>query len=209
MNPPIQIPDVEIFRHTSTERNERIKFQNKCAEMSIQVTSGLAVAFASVMLVVIHNDGKQTSLPLSISGLIKGVGVEPVAIVSYFYVLIQLLLLTNYLYHTVCLLCFDYIYHAEFVRSARKFDLPIAPLTCITKGGGWLVMNLFQPLILYVSIVGGLIALLIFCRVYCWALFAIELTWLIVLGFVHSMKNHIREYFLKEFVGKEPVGKIS
>ena len=150
--------DQESIRHSVALTAQRIALQNKCVDLSIHVTSGLAVAVAGSVFAWIFNIVNPGGLvnPLTISVV--------TAIILGFYVFIQLLLLTNYIYHTVAIYCFDCAYGRITWQSSRK-DIPSAILNNsenrLFKAFPWVVNNV-QPLALYVSIgIGWLLFVLI------------------------------------------------
>jgi hypothetical protein len=195
MNSKVEGPDLEIFRHCSAQVLDRIKLQNKCVEMGIQVTSALAVAVGGVMYASMHNDPTQTGA-LELSGGVRAV----IVIVLRFYVCIQLLLLGNYIYQTVSIMGHNYVYNQFFISSAMKFR-PRGKASCrIDKWVGFLTLRL-QALFLYFSVVLGLYLLGKFGSFVSWSCGGLFL-WLIILLIVHLRAKSIPKSFLEGEFGQ-------
>jgi hypothetical protein len=88
-----------------------------------------------------------------------------ITIILGFYITVQLMLLTNYIYHTVIIMMHDSTYGNMTWASARKnvpnMVFPNKETWCFRKIA-WFVQN-FQPIVIYSSIVLGLI-LFITCQ---------------------------------------------
>jgi hypothetical protein len=156
----INISDVEIYKTQMSQAQFRVVLQNKCVEMSLHVTTGLAGAVAVAVIAAFAND------KFDFAKLI------PVVLVFSFYGLIQLLILTNYIYQTFMMQGFSHVYNDVTLRSFRKVrsfsrrdelpkdeqaeDKQVRPAFCrfLFKR-----VKRLQPFIIYMSaLLGGLLA---------------------------------------------------
>jgi hypothetical protein len=188
--------DLESFRYSSDGAKQRIALQGKCVEMSIQVTLGLAAAVAAATVALLHTEQKP-SAPVDL----LSIGEHPIVIVFLLYVFIQLMLLTNYIYHVVCLWAHDAIYGRKVTEpSVRKF----ITLEEESTHQSWIMrkrlslVTILQPAVVYFSTLAGLAALYCFIRSteeksswWSIVLFAAESVWFLVLFFLHKRAPHI------------------
>jgi hypothetical protein len=193
---------LEIFQHFSSLAHQRIALQNKCVELSVIVTSGLAAAVVGAVL-------------KDVSTSLEKLGVMSIVIVLGLYVFIQLSLLTNYVYQTLNVQAFHFAYEGIIRESASKFIPREAPLRGNMALWGSLASN-FQPIILYFS---AWVMLAVLCGVTCWAtaygkfdtslkwwlsdvILIVESSWLFGLLLIHynagSDKGGICRYFARD-----------
>lgn len=120
--------------------------------MSIQITSGLAVVVGATIASIAKNTGSFELRDLEKIRL-------PIIIIFGLYVLIQFLLLTNYIYHTVTVHGGSFVYKKVIGRSFERI-FEIDGLTNdkkpIKTSDQWLV-NKLQPLVIYFSTAAGLV----------------------------------------------------
>lgn len=162
-------PDLETFRYAATMATQRMAAQTKCIDLSIQVSLGLAVGFAGSIFALVF---KETN-GIASASLLK---IAPVIVpILFFYLFIQLLLLTTYIYHSVAIMAWDFNYGNMTWASARKQtppgilqkirereDFPFKNIAC--------VVNRFQPVVLYASILMGW---LLYTAIVCCVLFRV------------------------------------
>jgi hypothetical protein len=123
-----EVTNFEFLRQQLDLVRLRMTFQNKCVEMSIQVTAGLAAAIAGAIIASISN----TSGNEEIANIQKK---EPILIFLPFllYGITQSLLLANYIYHSYCFHihdCIARIMQGTVIRQAAPVDF-----TLENKGG--------------------------------------------------------------------------
>lgn len=146
--------DLEVFRNYVSITQQRVGLQNKCVEMSIQITSGLAVVVVGATIASIaKNSGSYEFPDLEKIRL-------PIIIIFGLYGLIQSLLLTNYIYHAVTVQGSSYIY-GNVIRQSFKRVLAIDVRSkdkgrIKTRGLGFVKMlkplvEMLQPLVVYSS----------------------------------------------------------
>ena len=204
--PPAKLDDfdVEIYKTHASVTQFRVGLQNKCIEMSLHITMGLAGAVAAAAIAWITRTNSSSSDPVTIRCLMF--------IVFYLYGLIQLLILTNYIYQTYMLQGFGYIYNDVTVRSFRKVlsfsgrdELPNAGQVegkQARRDPNRFVGKL-QPLILYVStVLGGLLALvsilmsILLWPLSCWAIvisIVIFLFWSLLVWCIYKLHKRVHE----------------
>jgi len=137
--------DQESIRYSVAVTTQRIALQNRCVDLSITVT--LALAGSIFALIFKEPNTTPTHIPFV------------TVLILFFYVFIQLLLLANYIYHTIAIKCFDYTYGQIAWDSSSKGiqEELLKPDT------NWLfnkiasLVERFQLAVLYVSIAMGLL----------------------------------------------------
>ena len=108
---------VEIFKVCKREELLRVELQNKCVEMSIHITSGLAAAIAAAIIAVLTRPTEQSAFPkITITAMWL-----PIVLTFGFYGIIQSMIMTNYIYQTFHLFCICLTF--DPVTEPRKHHL--------------------------------------------------------------------------------------
>lgn len=136
----------------------RMGLQNKCIEISITITSGLAAAVAGAAIAVVAKSTGPAAFPDFMTMRL------PLVLVLGLYGLLQSLLLTNYIYHTFILACIN----STYLSVRRKAIASLAPelVSVVERASkqrqelhGWKevrswifeLLHKFQPCVLYAS----------------------------------------------------------
>ena len=89
----------EVYKVCMREALLRVELQNKCVEMSIHITSGLAAAIAAAFIAALTRPTVQSAFP-NITAMCL-----PIVLTFGFYGFIQSMIMTNYIYQTFHLFC--------------------------------------------------------------------------------------------------------
>jgi hypothetical protein len=206
-----KFPDVEIYKAQMSQLELRAGFQNKCVEMSLHITTGLVGAAAVAVIAAFAND-KFDFAKLRL----------PIALVFSLYGIIQLLILSNYIYQTFMMQGASHVYRGVTVRSFGKVlsfgvedKLPKDEQAEGEQAKRALIrfigkVKKLQPAIIYVSAaLGGLLALascLLPPPLPCWAIvisIVVFLFWCCVVWYFYKQHKRVLEPDIGKFVVEE------
>ena len=149
-------PDT-IYKFASDQAILRTQLQHKCVEISLQITTGLAVGAFAVMFRELSNSAHPSTF---ISTFSLPVSKLCLVIVIELYTILQLLILANYLYHTFMTIISGLPAQAisqTHINAIRKSLLNTLPSPNPRQKRDASILLRFQPLIIYFSAGAGIL----------------------------------------------------